>query len=126
MPEQSQSDPTKDPNYLLKLENAIGAKYGDETIAHPRANWDEVKEREYLRQLKEAELKKDAVLDAKQFVATTDGFLVSEKLQLKREQNTCKICSTRPLKKFDTIYLIKYGCCYSCFISNKEAGRKAH
>lgn len=108
-----------DPNYLLKLENAIQAKYGEETILHPRANWSEEKEREYLKQLREAEEKKQHVLDAKEFSTTQDGFLISDRLEKRKADNICKNCHTRSLKRFDTIYLVKYGTCYSCFIKNQ-------
>ena len=43
----------KDPNFVAKIEQAIQKKYGKEAVQHPKANWDEIKEREYLSQLKE-------------------------------------------------------------------------
>ena len=32
-----------DPDYIAKLEKAIADKYGKETIAHPKADWDDEK-----------------------------------------------------------------------------------
>lgn len=43
----------KDPNYTVKVEKAIAKKYGEETIQHPKSNWTDEKEKEYLAQLKE-------------------------------------------------------------------------
>ena len=43
---------SKDPDYIAKLEKAIADKYGKETIAHPKADWDDEKEMEYLNELK--------------------------------------------------------------------------
>ena len=42
----------KDPDYIAKLEKAIADKYGKETIVHPKADWDDEKEMEYLNELK--------------------------------------------------------------------------
>ena len=38
---------------LAAIEQAITKKYGKEAIQNPRANWDEIKEKEYLQQMKE-------------------------------------------------------------------------
>ena len=48
----------RDPNLIAKLEQAIEKKNGKDAVAHPRNNWDEKKEQEYLEQSKEA-FKKD-------------------------------------------------------------------
>ena len=42
----------KDLNYIARVERAIAKKYGNEAIQNPRGNWDEEKEREYLKQIK--------------------------------------------------------------------------
>ena len=42
----------EDPNYIVKLEQAIAKKYGQETIQNPRGNWDEEKEKDYEGQIK--------------------------------------------------------------------------
>ena len=41
----------KDPNFVAKIEQAIQKKYGKETVQHPKANWDEDKEKDYLSQI---------------------------------------------------------------------------
>ena len=40
----------KDPNYAVKVEQAIAKKYGDETVVNPKFGWDDKKEKEYLEQ----------------------------------------------------------------------------
>ena len=42
----------KDPNYVVKLENAIKEKYGEDAIQHPKRDWNEEKEKQYLGDLK--------------------------------------------------------------------------
>ena len=49
----------KDPNYVVKVEQAIAKKYGEETVQHPRANWTDDKEREYISQLKDLYKQRD-------------------------------------------------------------------
>ena len=41
-----------DPNYVAKVEKAIAQKYGKEAIQHPRSDWSDEKEKDYLEQLK--------------------------------------------------------------------------
>ena len=43
---------SKDPNYAVKVEKAIAEKYGKEAIVNPKSQWDDVKEKEYLAELK--------------------------------------------------------------------------
>ena len=42
----------KDLNTIAELERAIAQKYGKQTVQHPRSNWDDEKEKEYLEQLR--------------------------------------------------------------------------
>ena len=42
----------KDPNYAIKVEQAIAEKYGDETVQHPKKDWTDEKEKRYLEDLK--------------------------------------------------------------------------
>ena len=43
---------SKDPNYAIKVEQAITKKYGEETVQHPKKGWNDEKEKEYLEDLK--------------------------------------------------------------------------
>ena len=42
----------KDPNYVVKIEKAIAAKYGKEAVQNPRQNWTEEKEKDFLEKFK--------------------------------------------------------------------------
>ena len=44
---------SKDPDYIVKVEQAIAKKYGEEAIQNHKAEWDENKERAYLKQMRE-------------------------------------------------------------------------
>ena len=48
---------SKDPNYVAKVEQAIAKKYGDKTIQHPKKEWTDEKEKEYLEQQRELHYK---------------------------------------------------------------------
>ena len=49
----------EDPNYVVKVEAAIKEKYGEEAIQNPKKFWNQDKEKEYLKQLKEFYRKKE-------------------------------------------------------------------
>jgi phosphoribosyl-ATP pyrophosphohydrolase len=49
---------SKDPDYIVKVEQAIAKKYGEEAIQNPKAEWDENKEKVYLEQMRELYKKK--------------------------------------------------------------------
>ena len=40
--------PSKDPNYAIKVEKAIAEKYGEKAVQHPKKDWDDDKEAQYL------------------------------------------------------------------------------
>ena len=42
----------KDPNQLVKIEQAIQEKYGEDTIQNPKTTWTPEKEKQYLEQIK--------------------------------------------------------------------------
>ena len=44
---------SKDPNYVVKIEQAIAKQYGEEAIQNPKKTWTEEKDEQYFSQLKE-------------------------------------------------------------------------
>ena len=44
---------SKDPDYIVRVEQAIAKKYGKEAIQNPKAEWDEDKEKIYLEQMRD-------------------------------------------------------------------------
>ena len=69
----------KDQDYIVKLEKAIAQKYGKEAIQNPVSNWDEIKEKDYLQQLKDL-TDKEKVIESKAEKVQRNGFFVSKKL----------------------------------------------
>ena len=106
----------KDPNYVVKVEQAIAKKYGEETIQNPRGNWDEEKEKEYEEQLKKLAEKERDTEDRDEKIEV-DGILMSRKL-LNREttKRTCPVCNEYSFEIQDDVYMSKFDCCYNCYI----------
>jgi len=104
----------KDPNYIVKLENAIKEKYGEEAIQHPKKNWNEEKERQYVEDLK-------ILYERKQSAGSEDkieinGVLVDKKLFNKDSNRSCPVCNTYSFSKRDDVYMAKFQCCEGCYI----------
>ncbi len=104
---------------IAGLEKAIKEKYGEEAIAHPRANWDDDKEREYLEQIKKLAAKKRRVAEKTDKV-DNDGFFVSKKLLNKESKRNCPVCSVYSFDVRDDVYMNKYECCFKCYIQYVE------
>ena len=104
----------KDPNYVVKVEKAIAEKYGQETIKHPKRDWDDEKEQEYLNQLKELhhlELQEEDVDKVE-----VEGVFVPRKLINKNSERSCPVCNKYSFKSQDDVYMTKFECCFGCYI----------
>ena len=88
---------------IAGLEKAIKEKYGEEAIAHPRANWDDDKEREYLEQIKKLAAKKRRVAEKTDKV-DNDGFFVSKKL-LNKESKEIALSVVYILLMFEMMFI---------------------
>ena len=113
----------KDLDWIAGLEKAIKKKYGEEAIQNPKSEWNEEKEKEYLEQLKKISVREDNKKDKAEKV-DKDGFLVSKKLLRKDSNRTCPVCNQYSFDKKDDLYMIKYECCWSCYIQYID-GREA-
>ena len=102
----------KDPNYPIKVEKAISKKYGEQTVQHPKKNWDDKKEKEYLSQMKE--FYKSSYEESGE--VEIDGVLVSKKLITRESNRTCPVCNTYSFKSNDDVYMSKFSCCEKCYI----------
>ena len=111
----------RDPNYIIKVEKAIADKYGEEAVQNPKANWDEEKEKKYLKQLKKIAKKQNKVEDKTEKILF-DGFLIEKKLINKERNNNrqCPICSAYSFSKRDDLYMNKFECCFKCYIQYVE------
>jgi len=109
----------KDLNYIAKLEHAIKKKYGKEAIKHPKAEWNEEKEKEYLEQVKKLS-DKDKHSHEKVEKVDKDGFLINKKLLRRGSNRTCPVCNNYSFDKKDDLYMIKYECCWTCYVQYVE------
>ena len=104
---------------IAGIEKAIRAKYGDAAVLHPRANWDDDKERDYLEQIKKLAAKKRRVSDTVDKV-DNGGFFMPKKLLNKESERKCPVCSVYSFNIQDDIYMSKYECCFECYIQYVE------
>ena len=104
------------PDYIAKLEKAIADKYGKETIAHPKADWDDEKEMEYLNELKTNYRR----LNEEQEKEEVNGVLISKELLNKKTNRSCPTCNSYSFKSRDDLYMTKFGCCFNCYIQFVE------
>ena len=106
----------KDPNRVARIEKAIAKKYGHEAVENPRKHWNEEKEKSYQDQIKKLAEKERAFEESEEKIEV-DGILISKKL-LTREtiRRDCPVCDTFSFNLKDDAYMMKYDCCYNCFI----------
>lgn len=107
--------PKRDIEYVGKVEKAIEEKYGKEATVNPRSLWDEEKEKEYLEQAKE-NAEKYYKSEEDEDIVEKDGIFVSKKLLNKSNTEVCNICNKYMLSSRDEVYLLKWDCCYTCFV----------
>ena len=104
----------KDPNYAIKVEKAIAKKYGVETVQHPKKNWNDEKEREYLSELKEFYSNQPIEEDSdKEHI---NGVFIPKKLLNKESKRSCPVCNVYSFKSNDDLYMTKFDCCEKCYI----------
>ena len=106
-------------NQIAAIEKAIKEKYGKEAIAHPRSEWNDEKEQDYLEQIKQLDTKKKKVAQQNDKVEN-GGFFISRKLLNKESKRTCPVCETYSFEKKDDIYMNKFECCFNCYIQYVE------
>ena len=108
---------SKDPNYAVKVEKAITEKYGEETVQHPKKGWNDEKEKEYVKQLKDLYKHSEEKDD---FQVEVGGVFIAEKLIIKESKRSCPVCNTYSFKSNDDVYMSKFDCCEKCYIQYIE------
>jgi len=109
----------KDPNYVVKVEKAIAEKYGDETIQNPRGSWSEEKEKKYLEGMKRFYEKTTSARKESER-REHKGFLISTALLNRKSERDCPVCEKYSFEKKDDLYMIKFNCCWMCYIEHVE------
>jgi len=106
-------------NHIAAVEQAISKKYGDEAVQNPKANWDESKEKEYLQQMKEFYQKTQRIEETQEKV-DVNGIKVSKKLFNRDALRSCPICNSFARRSMDDVCLVKFDCCFNCYIQYVE------
>ena len=102
----------KDLNEIAKIEKAIKDKYGEEAIQNPKGSWDKEKEVKYLEDLKE--FYKRSSRPDKRKEAT--GFIIKDRKSKTEISRTCPVCGSYSFSEKDDLYMVKFECCYDCYI----------
>tara|TARA_R100001510_G_C7653740_1_gene212123 strand:+ start:64 stop:432 length:369 start_codon:yes stop_codon:yes gene_type:complete len=102
----------KDLNEIAKYEKAIQKKYGKEAIQNPKNNWTQEKEKEFLSQLKD--FYKQRAPKEERYIK--EGFEVVDKKKSKTQPRNCPCCGSYSLSSKDDLYMLKYECCFNCYI----------
>jgi len=113
----------KDLNYVAALEKAIKKKYGEAAIQNPAKDWNEEKERDYLKQLKQF-IEKQKKYELETEPENVNGVLITKKLLNKDTKNKCSVCTSSVKNINDDIFILKYECCEKCYIDYVD-GREA-
>jgi hypothetical protein len=109
---------TKDPNYAVKVEQAIAKKYGKEAVVNPKSQWDDEKEKKYLDELKEVYYNNKNTEDFEK--EEVNGVFIPKKLLKEESSRSCSTCKTYSFKSKDDVYMTKFGCCWNCYIQYIE------
>ena len=104
---------SKDPNYAIKVEKAISEKYGEDTVQHPKSDWSDDKEEQYLDDLKKLHHVYNSNENSQEEV---NGVLISKKLLMRESKRSCPVCNTYSFKSNDDVYMSKFDCCEKCYI----------
>ena len=108
----------KDPNYAVKIEQAIAKKYGKEAVVNPKSQWDEEKEKKYLDELKEVYYNSVEKEDFDK--EEVNGVFIPTKLLKEESKRSCSTCKTYSFKSKDDVYMTKFDCCFKCYIQYIE------
>ena len=114
---------SKDPDYIVKIEQAITKKYGEEAIQNPKANWDTEKEKMYLEQMREL-YKKQKKNDESNDKVEVNGIKVSKKLLNRDHNRSCPVCRKYSFHTRDDLYMNKFKACFRCYVQYIEGGRE--
>mgnify|MGYP003120755934 FL=1 len=106
----------KDLNEIAQIEKAIKEKYGEDAIQNPKGSWDKEKEEKYLEDLKSFYNNKKR----KKTTEQVSGFTIKTKKTKNKVERTCPVCGSYSFSINDDLYMIKFDCCFSCYIQYIE------
>ncbi len=106
----------KDLNQIAKIEKAIQKKYGDEAIQNPKSTWTKEKEEKFLKDLKKFYEYKESKVKRHQ----ESGFTVNTKKHNLEQTQYCPTCGSACATVDDDIFMLKFGCCFNCYVQYVE------
>jgi hypothetical protein len=113
----------KDYNLIAAFEKAIVEKYGKNTVQDFRSYWEEEKEKDYLKQLKDRKTKTENKTNKEEIKA---GEIIIRKRHKKEKQSrTCPVCKTYSFSMRDDLYMVRHECCYRCYVDFVEPDEKS-
>lgn len=100
-----------------RLEAAIEEKYGKEATIDLRKEIWEVDRQKIKEQLLALDQKEREAQRRRTFIAE-NGYLISEKIITRKSsvERICPVCQTFSFSAYDDVYMMKYQCCFDCFI----------
>ena len=106
----------KDLDYIARLEKAIREKYGDSAIQNPNGNWTQEKEKKYLKEAQKFKKRKEK----NSVTVQKEGFTLKHAPESSTDQSVCPICGSYSFNTDDDVYMLKFGCCFNCYIQHIE------
>tara|TARA_R110000824_G_scaffold93214_2_gene225601 strand:+ start:1687 stop:2097 length:411 start_codon:yes stop_codon:yes gene_type:complete len=110
---------SKDYNRIAALERAIAEKYGKSTVQDFRSGWEEEKEREYLEQVRRRNDKKQSPKSSREKLKAGDVVINKRNRNFNRSRS-CPVCKTYSFYMKDDLYMVRYKCCYRCYVDFAE------
>ena len=107
----------KDLNKIAQVERAIKEKYGEEAIQNPKKSWNKQKEEKYLKELSvfyESESRRGKRTEE------LDGFTLKHKKASTSSSRECPVCGSYSFESGDDLYMVKFECCFNCYIKYIE------
>lgn len=98
---------------IAALERLFSENYGKESVKNFRSDWDEIKERKYLAQLREASRTR---IDKESIKVNVGGILIPKSALDKKSERSCPVCKTYSFSGKDDLYMNRFNCCFGCYI----------
>ena len=108
----------KDYNLIAAFEKAIVEKYGKNTVQDFRSYWEEGKEKDYLKQLKDRNTKVQSKSNKE--VLKAGDIIIRIRNRKDKQSITCPVCKTYSFSMKDDLYMVRHECCYRCYVDFVE------
>ena len=106
----------KNLNDIAKIEKAIKEKYGSDAIQNPKGSWSREKEEKFLKDLKSFYSSNKR----KKQITEQEGFTLKDKKTKSATDRTCPVCNSYSFSEVDDVYMVKFDCCFDCYIQYVE------